>query len=262
MVPEPGDPQSLNRYAYVRNNPLRYNDPSGHCKENGDEACWGVYEQIIALCPQCASLSRPGLGKDIPLDQDNIVYLQTVLHAVKRGWRPPRPEPVVIGVSINGGRLKHFSIGMEKLINPKTGNTTVFLVLGVGGGLGGGGSLQIYSGTVQKLSENLSYSGNFVSVYAVDAQGIGVSTNDAITLRDVPNIPHPVHPHVWTTGLAFGVHTEVGGTLTEYIPLWTRDEHGNVSWDVDDYFFSPTFDEKYRGVIGNKVFHTFKFLFK
>lgn len=25
------DPQSLNRYAYARNNPLRYNDPTGHC---------------------------------------------------------------------------------------------------------------------------------------------------------------------------------------------------------------------------------------
>jgi RHS repeat-associated protein len=31
IVPAPGDPQSLNRYAYTLNNPLRYTDPSGHC---------------------------------------------------------------------------------------------------------------------------------------------------------------------------------------------------------------------------------------
>ena len=31
IVPEPGNPQDLNRYAYVRNNPVRYTDPSGHC---------------------------------------------------------------------------------------------------------------------------------------------------------------------------------------------------------------------------------------
>ena len=29
-MPSAGDPQSLNRYAYVRNNPLKYTDPSGH----------------------------------------------------------------------------------------------------------------------------------------------------------------------------------------------------------------------------------------
>jgi len=30
IVPEPGNPQDLNRYSYCRNNPLRYIDPSGH----------------------------------------------------------------------------------------------------------------------------------------------------------------------------------------------------------------------------------------
>jgi RHS repeat-associated protein len=30
IVPRPGDPQSLNRYSYVLNNPLKYRDPSGH----------------------------------------------------------------------------------------------------------------------------------------------------------------------------------------------------------------------------------------
>ena len=30
IVPEPGNPQALNRYSYVLNNPLRYVDPSGH----------------------------------------------------------------------------------------------------------------------------------------------------------------------------------------------------------------------------------------
>jgi len=30
IIPDPGNPQDLNRYAYVRNNPLAYVDPSGH----------------------------------------------------------------------------------------------------------------------------------------------------------------------------------------------------------------------------------------
>jgi len=34
-VPDPANPQSLNRYAYVLNNPLRYTDLSGHRLEEG-----------------------------------------------------------------------------------------------------------------------------------------------------------------------------------------------------------------------------------
>ncbi len=34
IVPDPGDPQSLNRYSYVNNNPVRYTDPSGHFSED------------------------------------------------------------------------------------------------------------------------------------------------------------------------------------------------------------------------------------
>jgi RHS repeat-associated protein len=30
IVPEPGNPQSLNRYTYVQNNPVKYVDPTGH----------------------------------------------------------------------------------------------------------------------------------------------------------------------------------------------------------------------------------------
>ncbi len=30
IVPNPGNPQDLNRYSYVRNSPLRYTDPTGH----------------------------------------------------------------------------------------------------------------------------------------------------------------------------------------------------------------------------------------
>ena len=32
IVPQPEDPQALNRYAYVRNNPVIYRDPSGHAE--------------------------------------------------------------------------------------------------------------------------------------------------------------------------------------------------------------------------------------
>jgi RHS repeat-associated protein len=44
IVPNPTNPQDLNRYTYVRNNPLRYTDPSGHYVLLEDET--GAYTEF------------------------------------------------------------------------------------------------------------------------------------------------------------------------------------------------------------------------
>jgi RHS repeat-associated protein len=52
IVPQPGDVQAWDRYAYVQNQPLKYIDPSGHCKGNPyddlnpDIACWEYLNKI------------------------------------------------------------------------------------------------------------------------------------------------------------------------------------------------------------------------
>jgi RHS repeat-associated protein len=44
IIPDPGDAIAYDRFAYSRNSPVRYTDPSGHCPE-GDEVCWArLYE--------------------------------------------------------------------------------------------------------------------------------------------------------------------------------------------------------------------------
>jgi len=46
VVPQPGNPQSLNRYSYVLNNPLRYTDPTGHVWRDDDSGgMWRWWEE-------------------------------------------------------------------------------------------------------------------------------------------------------------------------------------------------------------------------
>ncbi|HEY53273.1 MAG TPA: RHS repeat-associated core domain-containing protein [Caldilineae bacterium] len=51
IVPEPGNPQSLNRYSYVLNNPLRYTDPTGMFTEDEIMAYLDVnsWEEVLAM---------------------------------------------------------------------------------------------------------------------------------------------------------------------------------------------------------------------
>jgi RHS repeat-associated protein len=84
LVPGAGNPKAFDRYAYVQNNPLRYNDPSGHMQyedpytesdgvcESGDTSCnWigqgsstntgssTVSSPIVALQPQDSTVLTP-----------------------------------------------------------------------------------------------------------------------------------------------------------------------------------------------------------
>ena len=71
LVPEPGNPQALNRYAYGLNNPLKYTDPTGHWFESAlDIISIGIdiydirqnglnWENGLSLVADVASLALP-----------------------------------------------------------------------------------------------------------------------------------------------------------------------------------------------------------
>jgi RHS repeat-associated protein len=58
IVPEPGNPQDLNRYSYVRNNALRYVDPMGFFSEEEIMGFFNVetWEQVLAHFEEGGSL--------------------------------------------------------------------------------------------------------------------------------------------------------------------------------------------------------------
>ena len=71
IVPDATNPQAYNRYSYVNNNPMGYVDPSGHCAETGDDACWSYYDRVIQLCPECAGLGWEQWGYNFQRDMYN-----------------------------------------------------------------------------------------------------------------------------------------------------------------------------------------------
>ena len=46
IVPEPGNPQALNRYSYVYNSPLKYTDPTGHIAQTEQADAEKILKQL------------------------------------------------------------------------------------------------------------------------------------------------------------------------------------------------------------------------
>jgi RHS repeat-associated protein len=70
VVPNPGNPQTLNRYAYVHNNPLRYVDPTGHQVEvvvQYAETCFagGPCQQLVQQAQALAVQYGPQIAQAV-----------------------------------------------------------------------------------------------------------------------------------------------------------------------------------------------------
>jgi len=60
IVPEPNQPQSLNRYMYTLGNPLRYTDPSGHIVVLATAALGGLIGGGVSIISQAAPVLVKG----------------------------------------------------------------------------------------------------------------------------------------------------------------------------------------------------------
>jgi RHS repeat-associated protein len=78
VMPKKNDPVDLDRFAYVRDNPLRYTDPTGHCVGGKDAKCTPSIALNILACAAsiegCAAVNDMlGLGLSI----DDIERIHT-----------------------------------------------------------------------------------------------------------------------------------------------------------------------------------------
>ena len=117
IVPAPANPQSLNRYSYVRNNPLKFVDPTGQTREQeGWDSDWAdeFVENHHGRRPRVAdwearqhSLLHPGSGPDGSwTDQD------WVDHYYRQAANQPTTNAratFFVGAAGQGGRFDHLS---------------------------------------------------------------------------------------------------------------------------------------------------------
>jgi RHS repeat-associated protein len=74
IVSNPNNPQTWNRYAYVLNNPIRYNDPTGHvCSDPEDPTptCYGTGTTRVGNRMVRGNGAKPGSANDTPSGRDD-----------------------------------------------------------------------------------------------------------------------------------------------------------------------------------------------
>jgi hypothetical protein len=170
----PSDPQALNRYSYVQNNPLKYTDPTGHipAHKGHDPISGRGYEQACVngagSVVNCSSNSAVDYATD---ENDNFLYwiydregrelvsqanpfLNNYITAIDRTYSAT--------VAVAGGALG-IAIGIPALaicVTGTGGTATAGCVLAITGLLGG---------TVMGLSQLDEMSHNrYLSEYALD----------------------------------------------------------------------------------------------
>jgi hypothetical protein len=111
----PSNPQALNRYSYVQNNPVKYTDPSGHCVSCVpviqcmlDAKCRErVWQNVTNFVKQAAVVLYQVLGGDVAWYGDKIAKQMP-----KRGWTDADIENVLNNPA-----------DTAKSVNKATGNT-------------------------------------------------------------------------------------------------------------------------------------------
>jgi len=233
IVPDPTNPQSLNRYSYVFNSPLIFSDPSGHCAEAGDDSCWGYYDRSMQLCQECRDLGWAQFGYNFQEEMFNLV---------NSGWRPAEAtykglDAIGIVGSISGGAGVSGQIAIELVYNLESDDITLFVILGLGATAG----VELGGDAVVELiynigDDNLEYKGIFhyaelgFSVGGGGVVGHAWAPGDLVWGHRKANSDY--------VGIKGGMGAYIATGRVEYIPIATTNlTTGETTFHASDYMY-------------------------
>ena len=183
VVPEPGNPQSLNRYSYVGNQPLKYTDPTGHWTEDQLKFAFGKDWRERFFGKNAVFEGRENLLKF--LVSDSTTNLPVLAVASKMMTEAAKAHAFgidfgnidALGARVAGtlGSAAMVGASGDAILNLAAGQFSLFLSPEAGFIVGG--SAQIVGGlTVMKnLPSNDTYRGTFMAVGIVGGAPVGAN---------------------------------------------------------------------------------------
>ena len=87
IIPDPSNPQDLNRYSYVRNSPVKYRDPTGRFPwlaviSSAYLFARTTYEVITTVAPGGDQFRRDYLGGGLVTELSDVIASQSAAHSV------------------------------------------------------------------------------------------------------------------------------------------------------------------------------------
>ncbi len=173
IVPSAGDPQALNRYSYVRNNPLKYTDPTGHSWfKKWFEKLWGWFKEKLIPQPGNPHWWIDKFGPQSPVapgtsQQFNQVINATAMFLVNQWGFSPAAANATIGavLAIPSGGSSLVAAGLAY-------GTTELL---------GTGEARQLIGNLAGFFEQFGVSPEAAATLATQVVSVGVTTAVAIT---------------------------------------------------------------------------------
>jgi hypothetical protein len=97
LIPEPSNPQSWNKFSYVRNSPVNFNDPTGHKECDDEKGCGGTLSKLGSGGGGDGDIDeRVELRRERKESHSGSGILNSLIHTEIdrrfdpiRGWLPP-----------------------------------------------------------------------------------------------------------------------------------------------------------------------------